>query len=377
MSSVLGGSNEESSAGIPKPQQGPLPSRREVHACQFSSWYATFANLPPNELGRKNVTVPSEILNLPETFRDYLLCDGVQLPAGARTSGMLAMSGVGDDESVWSSDSEAEEVPNELFHFSALNSAIDAAIRRLGGLVAPKLNWSSPKDAIWVNGGTLQCKTAGDVYLLLKSSDFCAFDIQHSWKEVSDGDDTSDETATDCHGAIPLQLVLRKWCNLYPSQEFRCFVREQELVAVSQRQHSQHFEHLVRDQYLIRSLVVEFFDEIIKPHSQSLNNYTFDVYLDKKERVWLVDFNVWGRRTDPLLFTWDELPCLPTTDTAIRVVETEKQVRADPLSSYRAPIDTVHVASLTGGDSSKFQEFMDLCERPTVLESELLDAHDE
>ena len=36
---------------------------------------------------------------------------------------------------------------------------------------------------------------------------------------------------------------------------------------------------------------------------------TFDVYVDRKYRVWLVDFGAYGGDTSPLLFTWEELGC--------------------------------------------------------------------
>jgi hypothetical protein len=47
------------------------------------------------------------------------------------------------------------------------------------------------------------------------------------------------------------------------------------------------------------------------------------------------------------------------------LVETGMEVRQDPLASYRAPIDTIHLSSITGGDATKFQEFMRLCQRPS------------
>lgn len=61
--------------------------------------------------------------------------------------------------------------------FPELETAITAAIATLGGAVCPKLSWSVPRDAAWVNGGTLKCATAGDVMLLLKSSDFVQHDL--------------------------------------------------------------------------------------------------------------------------------------------------------------------------------------------------------
>ena len=59
-------------------------------------------------------------------------------------------------------------------------------------------------------------------------------------------------------------------------------------------------------------------------------------------------------------------------DDRIRITEAGGcEVKPDPLSSYRAPIDTVNLASMTqnGDDSKQFEEFMKLCQkRPTYWE---------
>jgi hypothetical protein len=36
-----------------------------------------------------------------------------------------------------------------------------------------------------------------------------------------------------------------------------------------------------------------------------------DVYVDRRGRVWLMDFNVFGAPTDPLLFPWPHLTAPP------------------------------------------------------------------
>lgn len=401
---------------------GPTPTIEEVLQCQVSSWYPTFSQLPRNgnSLRRTRATCQTRIIDLPPEFREYLLTDGLRLPAGSKTSSFLTDGGAGNNPDEWSSDDgdgddsevdgmkndqregEADEAPSS-FSFPELDQKIGQAIDELGGGgsggVAPKLNWSCPKDAVWMNGGSLKCQTPGDVYLLLKSSDFCLYDLQHALSDVRPvHDDKIAETESRITVSNPeeesppkdhrLQLALRKWCNLYPSQEFRCFVRGHKLVAISQRHHSQHFPYLVRDQYLIKSILVEFFDEIVfrKFAGGAIPSYVYDCYLDQKEKVWILDFNVWGKRTDTLLFEWSELEALGSQaewnegegdvgdDLLIpefRIVEAEKQVRADPLASYRAPIDTVHVASMTGGDAKKFEEFMKLCERPSLMAEDI------
>jgi hypothetical protein len=382
---------------------GPLPSRNEVLATQFSSWYPIFSNLSTapktttttttnafqqHRRPRTNVTIKSVVIELPESFREYLQADGVRLPEGALVSSCLRQDGSSSprdddksssDDDGWSSSSSGDNDDPKTFSFPDLDQAIHQAVEYLGGYVVPKLNWSCPKDAVWLNAGTLKCETPGDVYLLLKASDFCSYDLHHALHDVvsaatNDADDYT-RCGDDVCPAAPftLQLALRKWCNLYPSQEFRCFVRDQQLIAICQRQSSQHYPHIVRELDLYKSLVVEFYDDIVHERCcDHLTNYVFDVYIDKKSRTWLVDLNVWGRRTDALLFSWSELITMQKDEEGpeMRVVETEGLVRTDPLSSYRAPIDTLHVASLVGGDAKKFEEFMKLCEPCDTLNAE-------
>lgn len=357
------------------------PSRKDILQCQLSSWYDIFRYLPSEHFERTNVTIKTIILDLPDTFRDYLMSDGVRLPEGATK--VSSCTPTDDYHASWSDDddddddhdTEPEESPAtpDIVSFPHLNHQIQLAIEALGGEVMPKLNWSSPKDATWISLGSLKCKYPGDVYLLLKSSDFVMHDVMHTLDGVSNVDKHSTTS-----NLPKLQLSLRKWCNLHPNMEFRCFVFQNQLLAISQRNHTQHFPHLTRDRMLLRSLIIEFFDDVIHSRFPS-KNYTFDIYIDKKERLWLLDFNVWGSQTDALCFEWDELLVLaeqpfedegdvPTLDNIhpeLRIVETVNEIHHDPLASYRAPIDTIEIAGMTGGDASKFEDFMKMCHLPS------------
>ena len=344
---------------------GPLATCQQVLECQFSSWYPVFSSLEGEE--RTNVTIKSIIIqDLPEDLKDYILSDGVAPPAGAEK---LSSCEHGNDN--WSSDEEEvvddqNDVPESAFSFPALNLKLSDAIESLKGTVVPKMNWSAPKDASWVNGGSLQCETPGDIYLLIKSSDFCLHDVLNkAWKSCEDYDPSAPHPS--------LELVLRKWCNLNPSMEFRCFVKQNEIIAISQRDHTQHYVHLVQDQARIQDLLMEFFEDYVQNRfGKGLqHSYVFDVYLDQKNRAWLLDFNIWARSTDSLLFEWSELLLMDTDDEPIfRLVETANQVRQDPLASYRAPIDTLHLASLIGQTSQNFEDLMKLCQRPSEVDNE-------
>jgi hypothetical protein len=397
---------EDSNAG--DEFQGPRPLVEEVLACQFASWYPTFSKILPLDTSnhgngeddsgpalapmpttRKNVTIPSVIIkDLPTPgFKDYLLSDGVKLPRDATK--LSSCAGVSnaieeDDEFDYDDDNGSDDDDElETFHFPNLNRKIEETIRDKfpsAGGVLPKLNWSAPRDATWINEGTLRCKTPGDVYLLLKSSDFCTHDVLfESLKDCKDYAASVDEESSSKDKHPPLQLVLRKWCNLNPSMEFRCFVRNHELLGISQRQHSVHFPHLTEDRDKLYDLIHDFFEDYVfhRFADRTIPNYVWDVFVDKKDRAWIIDFNPWARTTDSLLYEWSELVSIDLDDardydaeSGMRIATTEREVKHDPLASYRAPIDTVDLASMTHGDSKQFEEFMKMCQRPTYWEDD-------
>jgi hypothetical protein len=145
----------------------------------------------------------------------------------------------------------------------------------------------------------MECSTPNDIYLLLKSSDFVTHDLAHAF------DDTADQSASP-DPEIAYHLVLRKWINLNPSVEFRCFVRNRQLIALCQRDLN-HFDFLFNMQDKLRQTIQDFFDSKLRDTFPD-PNFTFDVYIPPPhDRVWVVDFNPWAMRTDPLLFSWMEL----------------------------------------------------------------------
>ena len=116
-----------------------------------------------------------------------------------------------------------------------------------------------------------------------------------------------------------------------------------------------------------------------------------DVYIDKKNRIWIIDFNVFGEPTNPLLFEWSELFSYKTRieshaadietvfdiinektspvsaeenanchdgdcdDDFFRIVESESEVLPSVAATSRGPID-VHMAS-------DFSNFMNICKK--------------
>lgn len=80
-------------------------------------------------------------------------------------------SGGGGDSSSSGSGSEDEAGVDWVSEFPGLEQQIRDAIQDLGGSVVPKLNWSCPWDARWVNpGGALCCTNAEEVRLAMRHS---------------------------------------------------------------------------------------------------------------------------------------------------------------------------------------------------------------
>jgi hypothetical protein len=198
----------------------------------------------------------------------------------------------------------------------------------------------------------MECRSPGDVYLLLKSSDFVTHDLECVFDGCVDDDDTEEESAAGTQSqeqkgvdddlettttalsslslsTIPYHLVLRKTVlQLNPALEFRCFVRDRGLIGICQREQN-HFDFLFPHRDKFRSLIQLFFDTRLRDTFPD-PSFAFDVYIPPPhKRVWLIDINPWAPRTDPLLFEWMELLTMPgpeswDEDDAVLVKEEHK-----------------------------------------------------
>lgn len=214
--------------------------------------------------------------------------------------------------------------------FPKLDAAITKHIAKLGGSIFPKLTWSAPRDAAWIaTDGTLRCTNPGEIYLLLKSSEFVAHDLSSPYEGCPDtvqpapeggagaGADGGCKAAAAAAAASPAEvhLVLRKWTAILTAGEFRCFVTGNELVAISQRDYTTFYPSLVAIKAEVEADLVTFFTTKIKGKFAGGRNYTFDVYRRGTEDVLLIDFNPFSPVTDALLFTWGELSADADADT--------------------------------------------------------------
>ncbi|KAL9590620.1 MAG: hypothetical protein Q9179_007970, partial [Wetmoreana sp. 5 TL-2023] len=303
----------------------PFPPVTRLHIlhCSYHFWHPIYRSITPK----------ARLIPLTAPFIDYLYGDGIILPPEDDND---HLSSTDTDSGIFSSsptsnasDSDAGPDSDPSLAWSEIHQRVQFTITELGGNVTPKLNWSAPKDATWINAtNSMECRTPNDVYLLLKSSDFITHDLEQTF-DGCEPPSLSTESNND-ETEIPYHLILRKTIPaLNTSLEFRCFIRSQILLCICQRDLN-HYDFLPALVPVLRPLVQEFLDkEVI--HKFPDKNFVVDVYIPPPhKRVWLIDINPWAPRTDPLLFSWMEILDLPgpwtitTADTTNGTTEAEE-----------------------------------------------------
>ncbi|XP_009085142.1 cell division cycle protein 123 homolog [Serinus canaria] len=325
--------------------------KEQVAHCQFSVWYPLF----------KAVTIRSVILPLPDNVKEYLLDDGTLVVSGREDPPSHSQEGSDDAEEIqWSDDENTTTL--KAPEFPEFTAKVQEAISSLGGSVFPKLNWSAPRDAYWIAmNSSLKCKALSDIFLLFKSSDFITRDLTQPFIHCTD--DSPDPS-------LSYELVLRKWCELIPGAEFRCFVKENKLLGISQRDYTQYYDHISKQHEEICRSIQEFFKKHIQ-YKFLDEDFVFDVYRDSRGKIWLIDFNPFGEVTDSLLFTWEELisgknlkgdqsegEATEQDYPVFRCTNSKVTVQPSPYLSYRLPKDFVDLS--TGEDVHKLIDFLKL-----------------
>ncbi|KAL8397707.1 hypothetical protein RB594_004421 [Gaeumannomyces avenae] len=334
MPSFENGSTAQEPSGLTPAQQPPAQfppvSRSHILNCSYDAWFPRY----------RTSCLKSSIIRLSPEFVDYLREDGIILADEEATSREAGGDEGPDDD--WEpsiatgvfqpqpgSDSDSDSEDDDEHHarrlppnlrFPELHQQIRDEIKRLGGQVVPKLNWSSPKDATWImmDKNTMRCTTPDDVYLLLKSSSFISHDLENAFDGcISAANHGQQQTrgtpdAPTTLGFAPV-LVLRPYFKPQTALEFRCFVKQRNLVAISQRD-LKHYPFLAGLRESIVDRVMDLFESALRLTFPD-GSFVFDVYIpegsdgasDGLSRARLIDINPWAPRTDSLLFDWEEL----------------------------------------------------------------------
>ena len=286
----------------------PFPPVTQEHIlhCSYHYWHPRYRTLTPK----------ARLIAVSQPFIDYLRSDGIVLPAEdnkPKSSSTDTDSGIFSASTSPADSEDEDEEPDPSLAWLDIHTKIKETIAELKGSVYPKLNWSAPKDATWIAAtNSMECRTANDIYLLLKSSDFITHDLEQAFDGCEKGSDSNksscpEESAPNSNDSIPYHLVLRKTIPaLVTSLEFRCFVRKRRLLCMCQRDLN-YYAFLPSLVPNLRARIQEFFERNLRRTFPD-ENFVFDIYIPAPHnRVWLMDINPWAVKTDPLLFSWLEI----------------------------------------------------------------------
>lgn len=306
----------------------------EILKCSYSNWSKLFPN---NHF-------PSRVIKpLPQEFLDYLSSESIKLPHDERNKVTILEENSDNEYSDWEDNQEEDEVDSNISieSFKQLHDAIIKNIEELGGQVFPKLNWSSPKDAKWIMpGNTIRCDHVNDVYLLLNSSDHIVDDLDHPFLEINPVDSVNPSN-------VEYELVLTKWQDINPALEFRAFIKDNKIIGISQRDLN-HYEFLADLKDELHDKLEEFLqDHVIPKLSSQLSKYIIDLYIPRPfDKVFIIDINPFSRKSDSLLFTWNELLINDGMDYEFRLIDKTNvgNFAKKEYSESQVPIDVVGAA---------------------------------
>lgn len=150
-----------------------------------------------------------------------------------------------------------------------------------------KLGSRSPKDSWLINKNGMCCKDGKYAVALLFDSERIMDDLY----------------IAEHNNYLPY-IVLRKWINIDPWREFRCFVRDGELVGISQYFYQSYFPEIIENK--------EDIEKVIKDKVKAIRNLLPTdtvivdfVYNDDKTTT-IIEFNPYDIDTDPCLFNWKQ-----------------------------------------------------------------------
>ena len=237
-------------------------------------------------------------------FLKYLLSEDSRLPSNAlvQQNARPATEMQGNDadgtafrnraeEDETENDTEEEEQREDLPPFNEEVTAVAEAIRNLNenclmeegdyGVVVHGM-FSCANDSPWcTTNGTLRCADARDVFMTFRCSSKLIADLELQLALSS---------CLNASVVMPPSIRLRKHMNFSPDSEFRLFIENGRLVAVSQRCVDQIFERLatLQDDGLRRlgSKFCDFISKMLKAMQSTTVHAPQEVEDNRSSREW-------------------------------------------------------------------------------------------
>lgn len=107
------------------------------------------------------------------------------------------------------------------------------------------------------------------------------------------------------------KVLIREWKEIPYELEFRSFVYNNQLNAISQYDYNIYLNYLIVNKETIKNVIHEYFEKEVKSKLEYLKNYVIDFGItSKKEKVYVIELNPFNTEesqgTGGSLFNWKE-----------------------------------------------------------------------
>jgi hypothetical protein len=138
----------------------------------------------------------------------------------------------------------------------------------------------------------------------------------------------------------PLQLYVLKWRTIMPRNEFRVFVYQNHITAISQQHLYSQFDYQEEELVKMGEMIVKYFQDEIQNKFEHLGSYVMDVAIlyhdspnnDKPPNVYFIELNPFGAHysSGSALFHWlDDHHILCATQKNIKMQEQTPEIEIE------------------------------------------------
>lgn len=126
------------------------------------------------------------------------------------------------------------------------------------------------------------------------------FSPESAWKNLVE----SDKVRKSAMAGEVEYISVRPFRRMNRTREFRLFIYDGKLAGMSQYHLLRHFRRLEGIKQKFWDMASNFVDDI--SWTLPIKNVVVDIYFTSSNEIYIVDLNVWGEPTDPLMLnSWD------------------------------------------------------------------------
>eukprot|EP01125_Pyxidicula_operculata_P019912 TRINITY_DN7248_c0_g1_i2.p1 TRINITY_DN7248_c0_g1~~TRINITY_DN7248_c0_g1_i2.p1 ORF type:complete len:486 (-),score=80.57 TRINITY_DN7248_c0_g1_i2:136-1593(-) len=103
-----------------------------------------------------------------------------------------------------------------------------------------------------------------------------------------------------------MNIVVREWCDIHPEFEFRMFVYQKNITALTHYYKSLYVEEIATNRIKIQDMIIDYYKKKIASKVK-LEDYAIDFTVDVSTgNVKVIELNPWGEATSAAQFEWDQ-----------------------------------------------------------------------